>query len=121
GGRAQRGAARCVLDEDAGEQLPEADVLCRFDEGLHRYAARATPSRFTVHVDGEFGDAGVALTRPVCGGRGEGYNLACVFNHYDWVSAVEPGGYILFGARARLEMGCAVVGALGVGGGDWLR
>ena len=59
--RAQQGAARGVLREDPGDELPEARRFCRLDQGPERQTPRPTPPVVPLHIDGELGNPPVVL------------------------------------------------------------
>src|SRR3954447_26741792 len=87
----KQSAAGVVLDEDARDQLPEARIARGGEERFHRHASGAASARGAGGVDGELGDAGVAIARTVGGRRGErDYVAAVVLNDDDRMASVEP-------------------------------
>ena len=89
---------------------------------MHRQPSGAAAARGAGGVDGELGDAGVAVARAVCRRRGEGDHLAVtVLNHDDRMASVEPPHHVVRGAVPRLERGHAVVDAVVVDARDRRR
>src|SRR4051794_10091133 len=62
---AEQAAAGVVLGDDARDELPEAGRLRGADERFHRHASRPAAARRARDVDGELGDAAVAVARAV--------------------------------------------------------
>src|SRR3954447_20640944 len=63
--RPHQATAGLILDEDAGQELPESGSFSRLNQGPQCEPAGAAAPRFTPHVNRSFRDSGVALSGSV--------------------------------------------------------
>jgi hypothetical protein len=96
---------------------PQAEACGLWKIVEHR-APGAAPAAAAGDVDGQLGDACVALARAELRGGREGGHLAAVLGHRDGVAAVEPLPHVFGGPRLRLEGGDAVGDAFAIDARD---
>src|SRR5271166_2700273 len=85
------------------QQFPVAGRFRGFERRHHRNLADPCPSPVTRNIDREFRDAGVTRAAAIGGGRCEGHELPVLFDHHDWMPAIEPGFDLLHASRLCLE------------------
>ena len=120
--RCEQAPARLVVDEDPGDELPEARCLGGLDEAQHRGATGTTAARIPRDVDGELGDTGIGVAWPVRRrGREPDDLIRVIRDDDDRVAAVEPLADLGEGPRPRLERRNPIRDALVVDPGDGSR
>lgn len=90
-----QGTAGRVLHKDAREEFPKPSVFCFPQEPLQREATRPTSAKGAVNIDGTFGNANIAVPRPVRGRRGKGNQLAILLDDHNGMDLIKPASNFL--------------------------